>query len=105
MGLCCTIIWVVIILAYATQKIDILINKKDVSVLGSKKLSFFSDEVFSFKEGLNIAVAYTGYDGEQEWSLDPRHGTLTINAYEWGFREDLKPFTNRFPLETHSCTR
>ena len=62
MGLCCTIVWVVIILVFAAQKLDILINKKQVSVLGSKKLSFFSDEGFSYKEGLNIAVAYTAYD-------------------------------------------
>ena len=65
LGLLCSMLWLTLIQLYALQKLDILVNKKGVSVLTSKKSLFFSDqERFDFKQGLNVAVAFTAYDNE-----------------------------------------
>ena len=107
MGCFCTFIWVCIILVYAAQKIDVLAGKKGVKVLATvKDLHFEEKQEFNYKDnGLNIAVAFTGFDNERTWSLDPRYGELVVNAYEWGYDENGDPFTERKPLNTHNCTR
>ena len=107
MGCFCTLFWVGIIMLYAMQKIDILINKKGVNVLATiKDLHFDDNEEFDYyKNSFNVAVAFTGYDNSYEWSLDARYGQLVVNAFEWGYDEDGDPFTERKPLKTHKCTR
>ena len=103
----CTLIWVIIILVYAMQKIDTLIGKKEVSILSSKKELYFSEtDRFTFGHGLNFAVGYTGFDSEINWSLDPRYGEIVVNSYSWGYDDvDGKPYTKRVPIQTHNCTR
>ena len=105
MGTFCTLIWVAIIVMFAWQKTDILINKKSVSILSTTKDLYYSDQdEFKFKDGLNIAVAFTAFDNVTEWSLNPRMGELVITSYEWGI-EDGKPWTDRKPVSYHNCTR
>ena len=105
MGTFCTLLWFVIIMSYAANKIDILINKKDTSILAATRdLYFSSQDQFDSSQGLNIAVAFTAFDSETAWSLDPSYGELSINQYEWGIREDGTTFTDRSPLQTHNCT-
>ena len=60
--------------------------------------------MFSKEDGLNIAVAFTGFDSETEWTLDPSYGSLVINSYEWGKTDDGSYFTDRKKLEEHVCT-
>ena len=52
-------------------------NRKDVNVLSTiNRLFFDDDDVFSFENGLNVAVGLTAYDSEQEWILDRKYGEL-----------------------------
>ena len=92
--------------AYALQKLDVILSKKDVDILSTLKEGFFeADYVFSYKNKLNIAAAFTAYDAfETEWELDPAYGSLNINSYSWGEREDGSYFTERKQLKTHICS-
>ena len=106
MGTCCTLIWVIIILVYAMQKLDTLIFKKQISILSSKKELYFSEtDRFTYDQGLNFAVGYTAFDNETEWTLDPRYGEIVINSFSWGFSEDQTPYTERKPIGMHNCTK
>ena len=44
MGTFCTLLWFVIIMSYAANKIDILINKKDTSILAATRDLYFSSQ-------------------------------------------------------------
>ena len=47
-------------------------------------LHLTDDDEFGSQNGLNIAVAFTAYDNETEWSLDPTVGELVFNSFSWG---------------------
>ena len=84
---------------------DVMISKKDVDILSTIKDRYFDDNfVFSYKNGLNFAVAFTAYDGERDWILDPSYGSLIFNSYSWGANEDGTFFTERKKLNSHLCT-
>jgi len=60
-----TLILLALIGVYAWLKIDVLINQRDVNILSTtNQLSYADDDIFSFDNGLNIAVAFTAYDNE-----------------------------------------
>lgn len=63
-GTICSIIWVTIIIVYGATKIDTLVNKKSISILTTYNDLYFKDsQSFDYDQGLNIAVAFTAYDG------------------------------------------
>ena len=67
--------------SYAAQKLDILLAKKDVDVLAAvKELEFTSDYKFTYKNGLNFAVAFTEFNDNTLWELPKEYGTLVINS-------------------------
>lgn len=106
MGSLCSIILATVMLAYMYQKMDVLIARKDVDVLSTINDQFYSDDfIFSYENGLNIAVAFTAYDQEQEWILDPTYGSLIFNSYSWGPKEDGGYSTERIRLKEHICQR
>ena len=84
---------------------DVMVSKKDVDILSTIKNRYFDDSVvFSYKNGLNFAVAFTAYDSEREWILDPSYGSLIFNSFSWGANEDGTFFTERKKLDSHLCT-
>ena len=90
---------------YASQKLEILINKKDVDILSATKgLVFTDDHIFDNSKGFNIAAAFTEFNSNKEWELLPKYGTLVFNAFEWGTDSEGKPFTKRSRLPSHVCT-
>ena len=94
MGTFCTVVWVIIILSYAAQKLDTLIGKKSITILSSVKEGHFAeDELFDYDQGLSIAVGFTAFDNQTTWSLDPSYGELVISSYEWGYRTSGTPFS------------
>ena len=109
MGTFFTLIVSTLVVSYALQKTDILINKKDFDIFSTVvEHSFDSDFVFSHKEHrFNIAAAFTAYDSETEPILDPRVGTLEFKAYEWGIVEGTTDeyFVSRKTIPSHICTR
>ena len=54
-----------------------------------------SDSIFTYKTGLNFAVAFTAYDGETEWILDPSYGELVFKQNSWGVNPDGTFFLKR----------
>ena len=84
MGSIVSILLLTVTLGYAYQKMDILANKKDVTIT-STTLPFHFEETsgFTYENGLNLAVAFTSFNNEPEWELDPAYGTLRFNAYSW----------------------
>ena len=85
---------------------DILLNKKDVDVLTAKKDLYFSaDYQFDYKDGFNVAVAFTAYDSNPDWILDSSIGEIYFNHFQWGPNEDGEYITERKRLNHHNCTR
>ena len=65
MGSLCSVILSTVMLAYMYQKMDVLIARKDVDVLSTTNDQHFKDDfIFSYENGLNIAVSFTAYDSE-----------------------------------------
>ena len=88
MGSFLTIIMFIIVCAYTYQKIDVLKEKKDVDIMSSIQYSYFNEtEVFDFDQGLNLAIAFTAFDSEDEPILDKSIGEIVYLAYSWGMDE------------------
>ena len=105
MGSLCSVLLLALVILYSYQKADILINKKDVDILSTVNEDFYSsDDTWSSKNGFNIAAAFSAYDSETEWILDPTYGSLVFNHFSWGIDENGDPFTKRQRLDEHSCT-
>ena len=105
MGSLCSVLLLALVALYSYQKADILMNKKDVDILSTTNEDFYSsDDTWSSENGFNIAAAFTAYDSETEWILDPTYGSLVINHFSWGIDENGDPFTKRERLENHNCT-
>ncbi len=64
-----------------------------------------ADHVFDYSNGLNFAVAFTGYDSDYEPFDDPTIGEVVFNHYKWGLNPDGKTYVGRFPIKHHTCTR
>ena len=106
MGTFCSLILLSITFIYAYQKLGVFIDKKDISIMLSTKDMYFTDaDKFTNKMGINIAAAFTAYDSETEWVLDPRYGSLHINERSWGQNPDGSYFATRTEMKGHNCTR
>ena len=96
----------VMTLLYTVQKMEVLMAKKDVDVLSATKDLFYSSEdKFSYKNGFNIAVAFTEYNTVKEWELPKEYGTLVINSFSWGTESNGNFFVKRLQLPTHTCSK
>ena len=82
MGTLCSIAIVTVFIIYTTLKLDVLINKKEIDILSViLDTELTQDDVFSYQNGLNVAVAFTAFDDESENILDPTYGELVMNHY------------------------
>ena len=43
---------------------------------------------FTYKDGINFAIAFTAYDDETEPILDESFGEIVFNSYSWGNDDD-----------------
>ena len=106
MGAVCSLLLTFLVCIYAYQKMDVFLEKKDVDILSATNDLFYTDEdIFSYKNGLNVAVAFTAYDTEESWILDETYGELIFNSYSWGPQEDGSYGTVRKLLESHVCEK
>ena len=53
---------------------------------------------------MNIAVAFTAYDNEEEWILDKSIGELRFTEYSWGENDDGSYYLSHERLEAEVCT-
>ena len=82
-----------------------MFKKEKIDMITSTDEYFFAEtEVFNADQGLKVAIAFTGYDNEQEWILPPEIGTLIYQTYEWGIDENGDPRIILQDLDTHICT-
>ena len=106
LGAILSLLALLVTVLYSVQKIEILINKKDVDVLSATKDIFYTDDdKFTYANGFNIAAAFTSYSDLTEWELPAEYGRLAINSFSWGIGEDGAPFATRTELETHPCSK
>ena len=108
MGSFCSVIMFLIVLAYAYQKTDVWLTKKDISIQYSTYEAFYtSDDVFDNEQGLNFALAFTAYDEETEPILDESYGRIVFNSYQWGSNDEDGNFipSEVKEIKTHTCTR
>ena len=55
--------------------------------------------------GLNFAAAFTAFDNELEYSLDPSYGTLNFVVNEWGAYQDGSFFSKVEEIPSHICSK
>ena len=91
---------------YVYLKADVLIAKKDVDVLSTVNDLFFTyEDVISYENGFNFAVAFTAYDNDEEPILDPSYGEIVFNHFKWGTDAEENYFYERARINsTHTCT-
>ena len=105
LGSLCSLMIFLLTVLYAYQKMDVLIEKKDVDVLSAtKQLVFTEDDIFTYDNGFNIAVAFTSFNNNEEWELDPAYGTLVFNSLEWGIYPEGTIYSELKELPSHPCT-
>ena len=105
LGSICSIMIFCVTMLYTSQKLEILIKKKDVDILSATKGLVFDDNyIFDNKKGFNIAAAFSEFNSNTEWELDPKYGSLVFNSFSWGTDPDGKPFSRRVRHPSHVCT-
>lgn len=89
------------------MKVGILLERKDVDILTTTQTMHYQDDAnFTSANGLNFAIAFTAYDSESEWILDPTYGELVVNSYAWGPDSNSdSTFLEEKPIETHICSK
>lgn len=88
-GAACSFFLFFLIGAYTLQKLDVLLNKRDVDLITTTISNANTyEDFFDSSMGLNIAVAFTSYDNDQDPIDDPTIGEVVFNHYKWGQNPD-----------------
>ena len=84
-----------------------MVYKKNVDILTTlNEDALTSNDTFTYRNGLNIAAAFTAYDGETESILDPSYGEIAFKHMSWGEDpEDGSFFVKREKKKEHVCSR
>lgn len=83
-GALCSVLLFAMISTYFVQKLDILINKREVDLLSVTSFNAHTyEERFDSSMGLNFAAALIKYDGKSEIIDDPTIGELVFNHQKW----------------------
>ena len=81
-GAICSCMVFLLVLIFALYKFDVFYSKKDVDILSTINDNYFTpDHVISYKNGFNIAAAFTAFDSGMEEILDPTVGELVFMHY------------------------
>ena len=77
MGAICSLLILLVIAIYAYMKLNTLMLRSDMDIVQILHDTYYDyDYEFSYKNGFNIAAAFTSYDNEEERILDPSYGEL-----------------------------
>ena len=105
-GAVCTVIMLLGVVLYAYLKLDVLLNKKDVTLLArTDEFEYMDIDNITHANGFNIAVGFTSYDNSTAWQLDSTYGELVFNSYSWGLNLDGSYYLIRKELEKRNCTK
>lgn len=76
-----SIVIYILMVGYVVQKSSIMLLRSDNEMMSIEKEFFYDDlDVMDSSQFLNVAVAFTGYDNDQENLLDPSIGELQFTA-------------------------
>ena len=107
-GAVCSLLLFFIISIYTLQKIDVLLNEKDVNIFSALAEGYFdSDYVFGAEQGLNIAVAVTdiSYSLFEDQTIDPAYGRIRVLSSAWTLLLEKGEFeVSNTEIETHRCS-
>ena len=97
----------IVIILFTALKADVLIQKKDVDILSTVYDRYFTQEdVFTYQNGFNVAAAFTKFNSDTEYLLDPTYGELVFQHYYWGLQQDGQYKSGRERINSmHNCTR
>lgn len=107
MGLTCTLLMFVIMVAYTAYKIDIKLVKKSVDILQAVQENHFDDrEVFGADQGLNIAVGVVNPLSPRKTSrIDPKYGRIRFLKLQWLLDNDAEEYSMKVQLlQSHPCS-
>ena len=104
-GTLMSFIFMGIVIGYSAQRLDILLNRKDVDILQTVRDNYFSDnEAFTGEEGFNIAIALTGFDSVRDSVLDPEYANLIFETSQWDVLEDGEINWQITSVASHTCS-
>ena len=66
---------------------------------------FAEEHKFGYKNGFNIAVAFTEYGNNREWELPKDVGTLRYRGYSWGEHANGTSWEKTEIFKGHECSR
>ena len=70
----------------------------------TKQRAYLPTDTFSYENGLNMAVAFTAYDNDEAYLLDPSYGEIIFNQYTWGEGADGNVWLEYNKIESAVCT-
>ena len=106
LGSICSIALFIIAAGYAYQKMDVWLHKKEVNVMAATQKNYFTDDFeFTYEMGMNFALAFTAYDEETEYILDPSYGNIVFIREAWGEKENGEYYWTFDEIPSHTCTK
>ena len=85
LGATATYLSLLILLAFAKVKFDIMRNKDDTSIIISEQENYLNDtDVWSDKLGFNVAFGVADFGGEMDRKIDPDIGSIKAYYRQWG---------------------
>ena len=72
-------------------------TKRYIDIKKTSTLHYWNEDyIFNQEKGLELAVAFTAFDGSSDNKLDKSFGELVFVSYEWGKdKETGKVFSKR----------
>lgn len=111
-GLIFTLFLLSLTMAYSVRKFDQMITRKEVDIISVVQDSYFDEaELFSYKQGFNIAVALDSFE-----PIDPSYGRISFSSISYEnmlskrfemAKSDEKsglPLRTKNKIESHVCT-
>ena len=107
-GLTFSIMFTSILIVYAYQKFEVLMNKKDAKIFSTDLIDSIAEkEVFDTTMGLKIAVAFVEWGDlsvNREPILDKSYGRIAFYREAYGYHANETFFYEYVELPSHYCT-
>ena len=70
-----------------------------------EKTNFYPESyVFDLEQGMDMAVAFSDFDNEREYDLDPSFGSLVFMTTEWKTFPNGTTIDTETILPSHACS-
>ena len=106
MGACCSILALILLVAYGGYKFSIMEGKKSVDLVQAEiENQYDYSYKFGGDDGLNFAVAIMNpFDPNTYKLIDPAYGRIRFRKREGGPTADGGFFMENVEIESHPCT-